>query len=178
MNKEINKKIEELLDTIPGEAEIEWTTDLNGNAYCWCELAQVDDLVHLAKGLLPIGGRLVTLTGHAPQSPMDKGFFQVCYHFIISGTSLNITVVPEGAEPTVPSITEWHKAADWAEREVAETYQITIANHPNPRPLFLSAETQPEAMERMVPLSTMTNGASTSTLWEKIMGEDSGEVIH
>ena len=58
---------------------------------------------------------------------------------------------------------------------MAESYGITVRNHPNPRPLFLHETVQSEAMERLVPLSTMTNSASTNSLWEKIMGEKGEE---
>lgn len=154
-----------------------WTKDDKNNDYGWVELPRAADLVGIAKGLVPLMGRLVTITAHAPQDPSERGFYEVCYHFVIKGTTLTLRVIPEGTTPTVPSITPWHKAADWAEREVQELYQIVMEGHPNPRPLFLTNETQPLAMERLVPLSTMGNGACTNTLWEKIMGDKSGEGI-
>ena len=130
-----------------------------------------DDLACIARDLQDAGARLVTITGHAPKEHSDKGFFEVSYHFLLRGVSLNILVVPEGTQAAVPSITRWHKAADWAERELAETYDITVTDHPDMRPLFLNDETRDSARSRMVPLSVMTNSAVTSTLWERIMGE-------
>lgn len=178
MKVERKKSIEALAQSIAPGLEVTWTTDDKNNDYGWVELPKADDLVPFAKGLVLLEARIMTITAHAPENPSEKGFFEVCYHFIIKGTALTVRVIPEGTTPTVPSITPWHKAADWAEREVHELYCIEVANHPNPKPLFLNNETQPLAMERLVPLSTMGNGACTNTLWEKIMGDKSGEAVH
>lgn len=171
MNNDIRNTIETMTGKLSGSATPTWTQDLHGNDYGWYTLPSADDLSPIARDLQDAGARLITITGHAPKDHSNKGFFEVSYHFVLQGVSLNIIVVPEGTQAAVPSITRWHKAADWAERELAETYDITVTDHPDMRPLFLNDETRDCARSRMVPLSVMTNSAVTSTLWERIMGE-------
>lgn len=171
MSTVLQHSIEILIQRLLPETAVRWTSDEKKNLYGWVELEHAASLATVAKELLTVQGRLMTITAHAPEEHSEKGFFEVCYHFDVKGTALTLRVVPEGATPTVPSITPWHKAADWAEREIHELYQIEVAGHPNPEPLFLSNITQPLAMEKLVPLSTMSNGACTNVLWEQIMGE-------
>jgi len=174
MNSIMKQRVIKLADTMPKGAELSWTTDLKGNEYGWLILNDVDDLPFFAEKILP-EGRLVTISACNAKAEDTKAFHEVCYHFVIKGLSVNVTVMPKGVEPTVPSITQWHKSADWTEREMAESYGIIVANHPNPRPLLLHDSVQAEAIERLVPLSTMTNSASTNALWEKIMGSKGEE---
>ncbi|HKK34275.1 MAG TPA: NADH-quinone oxidoreductase subunit C [Desulfomicrobiaceae bacterium] len=171
MNNDIRTTLESMIADLSEPTGIRWTKDLHGNDYGWCTLARADDLPRIARDLQTAEGRLITITGHAPNTHSDKGFFEVSYNFVLRGVILNLTVIPEGTKPAVPSITRWHKAADWAERELAESYEITVTGHPDMRPLFLNAENRDDARARMVPLSVMTNSAVTSTLWERIMGE-------
>lgn len=171
MNNDIRTTLESMIAELAEPTGIRWTKDLHGNEYGWCSLAGPDDLPRIARKLQAADARLVTLTGHAPKEHSDRGFYEVSYNFVLRGVILNLTVIPEGTKPAVPSITRWHKAADWAERELAESYDITVTDHPDMRPLFLNAENRDDARARMVPLSVMTNSAVTSTLWERIMGE-------
>ncbi|SIO15699.1 NADH-quinone oxidoreductase subunit C [Halodesulfovibrio marinisediminis] len=166
----MKQRVIKLVEAMPKGAELSWTTDLKENEFAWITLKDVEDLPLLAEQILP-EGRLVTVSACNAKAEDAKSFHEVCYHFVMKGLTVTVTVLPTGVEPTVPSITQWHKSADWTEREMAESYGITVANHPNPRPLFLHEAVQSEAMERLVPLSTMTNSASTNALWEKIMGE-------
>ena len=163
MIKEMKQRVIELVDTIPNGAELEWTTDLKENQYGWITLKDVTDLPFLAENILP-AGRLVTISACNAKAEDTKAFHEVCYHFVLNGLAVTVTALPTGVEPTVPSITEWHKSADWTEREMQESYGIAVTDHPNPRPLFLHETVQSEAMERLVPLSTMTNSASTNAL--------------
>lgn len=170
----MKQRVIELVDTMPNGAELSWTDDLKENQYGWVTLKDVADLPLFAEKILP-EGRLVTISACNAKAEDAKSFHEVCYHFVMKGLSVTVTVLPTGVEPTVPSITQWHKSADWTEREMAESYGITVTDHPNPRPLFLHETVQSEAIERLVPLSTMTNSASTNALWEKIMGEKGEE---
>lgn len=142
MNKDIQQTLEQLVAALPNPADVRWTSDQHGNTYGWCRLPRATDLPRIARDLLEVEGGLVTITGHAPKTPSEKGFFEVSYHFVIQGLSLNLLVVPEGTEAAIPSITEWHKGGDWAERELAETYDIKVTGHPDMRPLFLNPETR------------------------------------
>ncbi|MEZ0575290.1 NADH-quinone oxidoreductase subunit C [Halodesulfovibrio aestuarii] len=170
----MKQRVITLVDKIPNGAKLSWTTDLKDNQFGWITLNDVSDLPFLAEKILP-EGRLVTISACNAKAEDAKAFHEVCYHFVMKGLTVTVTVLPTGVEPTVPSITHWHKSADWTEREMAESYGITVSNHPNPRPLFLHDAVKSEAMERLVPLSTMTNSASTNSLWEKIMGEKGEE---
>ncbi|MCG8533124.1 MAG: NADH-quinone oxidoreductase subunit C [Desulfovibrionales bacterium] len=174
MINEMKQRVTALVDTLPNGAELHWTADLKGNQFGWITLKDVADLPFFAEHILP-EGRLVTISACNAKAEDAKSFHEVCYHFVLKGVAVTVTAIPTGVEPTVPSITPWHKSADWTEREMQESYGITVADHPNPRPLFLHETVQSEAMERLVPLSTMTNSASTNALWEKIMGEKEGE---
>ncbi|HEX3028897.1 MAG TPA: NADH-quinone oxidoreductase subunit C, partial [Clostridia bacterium] len=72
----------------------------------------------------------------------------------------------------VKSITPVLKSADWHEREMRELYNIELQGHPNSKRLFLD-ENIHMTDHTMIPLSEALNGASTNTLWEKIMKSDS-----
>jgi len=170
----MKQRVIKLAEDMPKGATLNWTTDLKDNQFGWVTLNDVDDLPVFAEKILP-EGRLVTISACNAKAEDAKAFHEVCYHFVMKGLTVTVTVLPKGVEPTVPSITQWHKSADWTEREMAESYGITVVGHPNPRPLFLHEAVQSEAMERLVPLSTMTNSASTNSLWEKIMGEKGEE---
>ena len=61
------------------------------------------------------------------------------YHIYQLGTPRRVGIhvrVPRD-EPTVPSITSVHPAANWKEREAAEMYGIVFDGHPDPRKLLL-----------------------------------------
>jgi len=93
---------------------------------------------------------------------------EIAYHFDLDGVVLTVTTCVDNEPPMVPSITPWFKNADWNEREFMELYGIKVENHPNPRRLFIDKDLDAGQLDKLIPLSTMMNGASTKTLWEKV----------
>jgi len=66
-------------------------------------------------------------------------------------------------------LTPLFRNADWNEREFMELYDIDVIGHPDPRRLFIDESIEPAAFERLIPYSTLINGASSKTLWEAVM---------
>jgi len=58
--------------------------------------------------------------------------------------------------------------ADWAEREFRELYDIEVLGHPNPARLFVDRSLEPAVFERLIPYSTISNGASGQELWRRV----------
>jgi hypothetical protein len=150
----------------PGSAH--WTTDPAGNAFGWVKLGEPAGLLLAAPLLAAAGARLMTVTAYRNDKFGRIEGREIAYHFDLDGVVLTVSVGLPDDPPRVPSITPWFKNADWNEREFAELYGIILENHPNPRRLFLDKNLDAAMLDRLVPLSTMMNGASTSTLWEKV----------
>jgi len=56
-----------------------------------------------------------------------------------------------------------------------EIYNLHIVDHPDPRRLFLDESIDSAVLERLIPLSTLANAASTQSLWEKIIAHHDPE---
>ena len=114
--------------------------------------------------------RLAMVTAYNRRQ-LSEPMQEVCYHFELDGVVYNMTVTLNGEWPTVPSITPLFANADWHEREMMELYGIQVTGQPNPRRLFLDEELDAGILNEAVPLSIMMNGACTTDLWERILGD-------
>lgn len=166
--KEIQGYAESAITTVLGTAPLYWTKDAYGNEYGWLRLHSPADMARLAPVLVEVGARLMTITAYRIDKFARLEGREIAYHFDIEGLAITVTLSLAESEPRIPSITRWFANADWHEREFSELYGITIADHPNPRRLFLDKELDAGVLDRLVPLSTLMNGASTNTLWEKV----------
>jgi len=151
-----------------GAGFLNWTSDVNGNFFGWMKLCDPGSLLSIAPLLAESGARLMTVTAYRNDKFGRMEGYEIAYHFDLEGVVVTVSVCLPDTPPRVPSITPWFKNADWNEREFVELYGIVLENHPNPRRLFLDKSLDAAMLDRLVPLSTMMNGASTSTLWEKV----------
>ena len=149
---------------------IHHSTDSFGNAYHWFRLGTPRMLTQGAEILRQADARLAMVTAYNRRQ-LSEPMQEVCYHFEIQGVIYNMTVTHNGEWPTVPSITPLFANADWHEREMMELYGIQVMGHPNPRRLFLDEELDAGILNEAVPLSIMMNGACTTDLWERILGD-------
>lgn len=163
------------LDALAEAEGFTWTRDAHGNAYGWLRLAERDTLPEAARLLAEGGARLATVTAYDPVREPGVPRQEIAYHFDVHGTTLTVTVVLDPECPSVPSITPHFRNADWDEREFMEMYDIAVPGHPNPRRLFLDEKLDAGIMNTIIPLSTMTNGASTQNLWERILAARPGD---
>jgi NADH-quinone oxidoreductase subunit C len=168
MNEIAKHSMEKALCQVLGRGGLNWTSDVNGNLFGWTTLCNPEALLSIAPLLAEIGARLVTVTAYRNDKYGRMEGHEIAYHFDLEGVVVTVSVCLPDSPPRVPSITPWFKNADWNEREFAELYGIVLENHPQPRRLFLDSNLDAAILNRLVPLSTMMNGASTSTLWEKV----------
>lgn len=168
MNEIAKQSFERAVSQILGKGGLCWSTDANGNSFGWVKLCAPESLLAIAPLFAAIGTRLLTVTAYCNDKFSHMEGHETAYHFDLDGVVVTVSVCLPDDPPRVPSITPWFKNADWNEREFAELYGIVIENHPNPRRLFLDKSLDGAILDRLVPLSTMMNGASTSTLWEKV----------
>lgn len=80
--------------------------------------------------------RFITVTAYGEG---EKLFLQ--YHFTTGNwiVSLKLEVPPD---KTVPSITPLLPAANWAEREIMDLFDIKFSNHPRPKRLIIPEDTK------------------------------------
>lgn len=170
MNDTALQSLEQAVSMALGTGFLNWTSDVNGNRFGWVKLGAPESLLSIAPPLAQCGARLMTVTAYRGDKfgRMEMEGHEVSYHFDLEGVVVTVSVCLPDTPPTVPSITPWFKNADWNEREFAELYGIVLKDHPNPRRLFLDSSLDAAILDRLVPLSTMMNGASTTTLWEKV----------
>lgn len=170
MNETAKQCVEMAVSKALGAGGLSWTTDVNGNYFGWVKLGAPQRLLLIAPLLAGCGARLMTVTAYRNDKfgRMELDGHEISYHFDLEGVAVTVSVCLPDTPPRVPSITPWFKNADWNEREFAELYGIVLEDHPNPRRLFLDQSLDAAILDRLVPLSTMMNGASTTTLWEKV----------
>jgi len=170
MNDIAKQSLEKAVAMALGPSALNWTSDANGNCFGWVKLPAPGDLLVIAPLLAECGARLMTVTAYRNDKfgRMEMDGHEIAYHFDLEGVVLTVSVCLPDNPPRVPSITPWFKNADWNEREFAELYGVVLEGHPNPRRLFLDPSFDAAILDRLVPLSTMMNGASTTTLWEKV----------
>ncbi|MBU1042049.1 MAG: NADH-quinone oxidoreductase subunit C [Proteobacteria bacterium] len=170
MNDIAKNTLEMAVATALGAQLLNWTSDVHGNHSGWVKLGATAELLALAPLLADCGARLMTVTAYRNDKfgRLESDGHEIAYHFDLEGVVLTVSVCLPDDPPRVASITPWFKNADWNEREFAELYGIVLEDHPNPRRLFLDKGLDAAILNRLVPLSTMMNGASTTTLWEKV----------
>jgi Ni,Fe-hydrogenase III component G len=168
MNELAKQALDNAVGKILGAGSVYWSSDSKSNAFGWVKLCEPQSMVRLAPLLALAGTRLMTITAYRNDKFARIEGREIAYHFDLDGVVLTVTTCVNGEPPRVPSITPWFKNADWNEREFTELYGIEVDGHPNPRRLFIDAKLDGDILDRMIPLSTMMNGASTSTLWEKV----------
>lgn len=183
MKKEAMDQFRSLLTQTLGETfELEWDTDRKGVVCGWCKLAAPADIVIVAKVVAELKGRVMTISPLNTPSPLVEQVpvdsentepgksIQVVinYHFYFNEINLTAAITLPDDQRTVNSITPILRSADWHEREMQELFNIKLQGHPNPKRLFLDKDIYMQD-HTMIPLSEALNGASTNTLWERIM---------
>jgi len=129
----------------------------------WCRLDNACDIKDVALFMQKIDGRLITITA----SDIGNDVKEIIYHFDLLGDCCNIVVRID--DNKIESITPILKTADWTERELKELYAIEVIGHPNPKRLFLEETIEEGVMNNYISLSEAMNGASSQTIWEKIL---------
>jgi Ni,Fe-hydrogenase III component G len=137
--------------------------DKKNVASSWCRLDNASDIKAVALFMQKIDGRLITITA----SNIKNDLKEIVYHFDLHGECCNIVVNID--DNKIDSITPILKTADWTERELKELYDVEVIGHPNPQRLFLDETIEEGVMNNYISLSEAMNGASTQTIWEKIL---------
>jgi NADH-quinone oxidoreductase subunit C len=183
MKEEAMDQFQSLLTQTLGETfDLKWDTDRKGVICGWCKLAAPDDIVTVAEVVAGLKGRVLTISPLNTPSPLveqepsdsentelEKTIQVVInYHFYFNGVNLTAAITLSDDQRTVKSITPILRSADWHEREMQELFNIKLQGHPNPKRLFLDKDIYMQD-HTMIPLSEALNGASTNTLWERIL---------
>ncbi len=188
MNKDVMDRFSsELADRLGNRFELQWDIDKKGVVCGWCRLLEADDICVIAEVIAGLKGRLMLISPvntpealpentpeYSPYNDSDTKnpiIVVINYHFFFDGVNLTACITLPDNQRAVKSITPILKSADWQEREMQEFYNIKLQGHPNPKRLFLE-EGFHMTDHTMIPLSEAMDGASTSTLWEKIMQSD------
>ncbi|WP_316863367.1 NADH-quinone oxidoreductase subunit C [uncultured Cohaesibacter sp.] len=101
-------------------------------------------------------------------TPQDGTSYELVYHFDVGGDYVNVVAfLPAGG--SIASLTPLFRSADWPEREIMEIYSVTIANHPDPRRLFLDESIEGAVLDRLIPFSQMANASTSDELWARVM---------
>lgn len=160
---DIIERVTSVARTIPGDFSL--AEEKAGRVTAWIALAQSDDLVAAARSLKAIGARLSMITALADQ---PEGINTIAYHFDIEGSTVTLKV---GVEPggSVATIVPLFRNADWHEREFIELYDIHVSGRTNSQRLFLDETVERRVMQRLIPLSVLSNAASTTMLFEKLI---------
>lgn len=132
----------------------------------WLTLAETDDLPAVAARLKAIEARLSMVTAMAAT---ERGAGrEIAYHFDIAGSAVTVKVlVPAGG--AVATLVPFFRNADWHEREFMELYDIAVTGRTDNRRLFLDESVTGQVMDRLIPLSVLSNAASTNMLFEKLL---------
>lgn len=168
MKKNIIHSVTQALSPFCDQDIVRWTYDVNDNAFAWIAPGSPDTLRTIAPALAGLQARLLTITAYRRDKFGRADGREIAYHFDIDGVVATVTVLLDDEFPRVPSIAPWFRNAGWNEREFAELYGIEIIDHPDPRRLFVDKDLDADILDRLIPLSTLMNGASTTTLWEKV----------
>jgi hypothetical protein len=158
--------------------DLKWDIDKKGVVCGWCKLANPEDIYSVAELVAAFKGRVMTISPlNAPaafagdvskdDSAIETGVV-INYHFYFGGINCTVCITLPDSPRTVKSITPVLISADWHEREMQELYNMKLQGHPNSKRLFLD-ENIHMTDHTMIPLSEALKGASTTTLWEKIM---------
>ena len=179
MKEEIMKDFSSKITEKFGEKiDLKWDIDKKGVICGWCKLANSEDIYTFAEIVAGYKGRVMTISPlntpsdlNEPDDPAGAKkpiTVVINYHFYFEGVNCTATITLPDNQRTVKSITPVLISADWHEREMQELFNIKLQGHPNPQRLFLDKDIH-MTDHTMIPLSEAMNGASTNTLWEKIM---------
>lgn len=153
----------ELIQVIGAKFSFSSKKDKKNVTSSWCRLDDAFDIKKVALFMERIDGRLITITA----SNIENDLKEIVYHFDLLGDCCNIVIKID--DNKVESITPILKTADWTERELKELYDIDVIGHPNPKRLFLEETIEEGIMNNYISLSEAMNGASSQTLWEKVL---------
>lgn len=151
------------------EYSLHWDVDSKGLVEGWCRFQTTESIAQAATVMKEIEARLVTVTAHKIEKEKKH---EIVYHFDLDGSACSICIPVAFEKNEVPSITPILKTADWTERELQELYDIQVLNHPNPKRLFLEDTIDEGIMNSMISLSEAMQGASSQTLWEKVIASN------
>lgn len=165
----------ELAQKLGKKYTLRWEVDRRGVVCGWCKLDKAEDITTVATLVAGLKGRVMTITPLITSRKETPGHVEINYHFYFEGVNCTVSITLPDDFREVKSITPLLKSADWHEREMQELYNIKLLGHPNPKSLFLDTSI-PWTDHTMIPLSEAMNGASTNTLWERIMEEKNKEV--
>lgn len=169
MNQDtINEFSNLMAQKLRNKYKLNWDTDKKGVVCGWCTLDNADDIVTVAEIVAGFKGRIMTISSLVADSKQQTEHVEINYHFYFGQVNCTVCIKLPDDNRKVKSITPLLKSADWHEREMKELFNIEIEGHPNPKRLFLDESIQMND-NTMIPLSEAMNGASTNTLWEKLM---------
>jgi len=178
MNNSMQKDFSEQLSKEIGQTfSLRWETDNKGVVIGWCRLDSPLQITNVALVIAKIGARLMTITAYNIKDEQDNDIHEIAYHFDLDGATCTVTIVIPFDGGEVNSITPILKTADWTERELQELYDIKVIGHPNPKRLFLDDSIDEGVMNNLISLSEAMNGASSQTLWEKVISANSKEDV-
>lgn len=172
--QDLNLQVTEALTrAVSASITIDWKCDYKGVKTGWCKLPESLLLLPAAEAIFHMEGRLSTVTAYLAERYRAQGRREIAYHFDLDGTTLTLTIELPLEKAQVPSLTPLFRNADWNEREFMELYDIEVIGHPDPRRLFIDETIEPAVFDRLIPYSTLINGASSTTLWEAVMAQNS-----
>lgn len=169
-----NPEVTKGLEALSVQEEVKYTFDAFGNNFAWCRLKEPYLILEAANILHKAGARLAMVTAYN-QHKEHKHLHDACYEFVLEGVVYSCTVHMDEEHDRVPSISRLYPNADWHEREMMELYGILVDDHPNPRRLFLDENLDKGLLGKIVPLSVVMNGASSTDLWERILSSREGQ---
>jgi len=169
MDRRIEEIEKQLSKTFGSRVSMTWKEDVKGAIWGHCRLPDSEMISQIALIVAFFKGRLITITPYWQGEKESQKVLNIAYHFDIQGVTVTCTISLKDGLREVKSITPILKSADWNEREMQETFHVKVLGQPNPRRLFLDDSIN-LTDNTMVPLSMAMSGASSQTLWEKVMG--------
>ena len=167
-------KLRDELGALLGERcdETSFRDGRHGLFTAWFLLHDKDELLPVCKRFHELGARLSMVT--AMLGAGEKSDI-IAYHFDFAGSTATVKVgVSHGEE--IDSIAGLFRNADWHEREFMELYDIKVRGRQDARRLFLDESVEGQVMERLIPLSVLTNAASTNMLFEQLLRDRSEDL--
>ncbi len=168
MDKRVREIENQLNKAFGSKVSLTWEEDSKGAIWGNCRLPNSEMIYQIALLVSHFKGRVITITPYLHGEEESNKVLSIAYHFDIQGITMTCTISLRDCLREVKSITPVLKSADWNEREMQETYHIRVLGHPNPKRLFLD-ESINLTDNTMVPLSVAMSGASSQTLWEKVL---------
>ena len=106
-------------------AMLSGATELGQRGEAFWMIAPDLDVCAMAEAMARLGFRLSAMTGLA----LAEGETAILYHYCRGGVAINIRAETTGR--TIASIAAISRVADWAEREIADLYDVQFIGHPN-----------------------------------------------